>query len=214
MAIFETLMTEPLLVLAWVAAVLISISVHEFAHAYVATRLGDDTPENDGRLTLNPLVHIDVLGLMALLLIGFGWGKPVSINPDRLSDKRYGPLWTSLAGPAANILFAVLASAVLQTLPASFGNGNLLVVFLWSFININIILLVFNLIPLPPLDGSKIILTLIPERFQTIKAAYEIYGAKILFFLVIIDILLPVSLIGAVMQPIFSWIIELISFKI
>jgi len=141
---------------------------HEFAHAWVATRLGDDTPRNEGRLTLNPLAHIDWIGTTLLPFImlflggGFiGWGKPVRSEPSKLKGGMNGLLLVALAGPASNIVMAVILGAI-----ASAFQGNVLSHYVAYGVNLSLFLAVFNLIPIPPLDGSKLLLALrIPIKF-------------------------------------------------
>ena len=153
-------------------AVIIAITFHEFAHAYVADKLGDDTPRMQGRLNLNPLSHLDPVGSILLVFAGFGWGKPVQINPrnfnrDISMDK--GEMLVSVAGPAMNFILAVLSAVVLGILykfvPLTFiyGTvGNIILILLQELVVVNIGLGVFNLIPLPPLDGSKIFINFFP----------------------------------------------------
>ena len=153
-------------------AVLIAITFHEYAHAWVADRLGDETPSMQGRITLNPLKHLDPVGFILLLFAGFGWGKPVEINTrnfNRNVSMEKGEILVSLAGPVMNfilaIIFAIILGAVYMFAPASlFSNtvGELLYILLQECIIINIGLGIFNLLPLPPLDGSKIFINLFP----------------------------------------------------
>ena len=156
-----------------IPGILIAITFHEYAHAFVADKLGDDTPRRQGRLTLNPLKHIDIYGMILLLFVGFGWGKPVEINPNnfkRTISIKKGNALVSLAGPIMNFLLAIIFSIILA-LYLRFGFifavtnpvGNTLALIIRYIISINIGLGVFNLIPLPPLDGSKILVALLPE---------------------------------------------------
>ena len=153
-------------------AVIIAITFHEFAHAYAADKLGDDTPRMQGRLNLNPLSHIDPFGFILLMFAGFGWGKPVEINPrnfDRNVNMDKGEMIVSLAGPLMNFIIAIVSAialgAVYMFAPTKFfvGKvGNIIYILLQELVIINIGLGVFNLIPLPPLDGSKIFINLFP----------------------------------------------------
>jgi len=157
-------------------AVIIAITFHEYAHAFAADRLGDDTPRMQGRLNLNPMSHLDPVGFMLLMFAGFGWGKPVQINPRNFNrnvrmDK--GEAIVSLAGPLMNfilaIVFAIALGAVYMFAPASFffGTvGNIIFILLQELVIINIGLGVFNLIPLPPLDGSKIFINFMPYNWR------------------------------------------------
>ncbi|PJE63750.1 site-2 protease family protein, partial [Candidatus Roizmanbacteria bacterium CG10_big_fil_rev_8_21_14_0_10_45_7] len=130
----------------------ISIAVHEFSHAFAADRLGDPTPRAQGRLTLNPLSHLDPLGIVLLLTIGFGWGKPVQYDPYNLTNHKRDSALIALAGPLSSILFAVLAAVLMYALPGS-GMG----VILRYVVGLNVMLAVFNLLPIYPLDGFRIV---------------------------------------------------------
>ena len=153
-------------------AVIIAITFHEYAHAYAADKLGDDTPRMQGRLNLNPMSHIDPVGFMLLMFAGFGWGRPVQINPrnfnrDVRMDK--GEAIVSVAGPLMNFILAIVSAIILGALymfaPASFlmnTVGNIIYILLQELVVINIGLGVFNLIPLPPLDGEKIFRNILP----------------------------------------------------
>ena len=157
-------------------AVIIAITFHEFAHAYAADKLGDDTPRMQGRLNLNPLSHIDPVGFMLLMFAGFGWGRPVQINPRNFNrnvriDK--GEAVVSLAGPLMNFVLAIISAIILGAIymfaPSTFlmsTTGNVIYILLQELVIINIGLGVFNLIPLPPLDGSKIFINFMPYNWR------------------------------------------------
>lgn len=155
---FSLLFSEPVLALAWIVAVLSAITVHEFSHGLAANLRGDKTAEAAGRLTLNPLSHLDLFGFLSFLLIGYGWAKPVPFNPYNLKNTRWDGVLVALAGPASNFLLATVAALILRWLLGAeiIALDNLLLFFLYMVIILNLALLFFNLIPLPPLDGSKI----------------------------------------------------------
>lgn len=189
----------------WAIVLVIAITVHEFAHAYAADRLGDPTPRSQGRLTLNPLAHLDPLGTVALLIFHFGWGKPVQFDPYNLRDPRRDSAIISLAGPASNIVLAVVISLLLNNLALS----PLLIAICSSLITINIILAIFNLVPVYPLDGEKILLALLPPRLATeYSGVMRQYGTIILILMIF-----PIfgySPISALITPIISFVTNLL----
>lgn len=154
---------------SFIAALLVALTIHEFAHALVATRLGDPTAKLEGRLTLNPIAHLDPVGTIFLLLVGFGWGKPVPINPGYFK-KKSDEIKVALAGIVSNLILATILVIPLRALLAS-GTGadsSLLVVFLSLTVLMNIVLAVFNILPIPPLDGSHVV-----EYFLSDEAKYQ-----------------------------------------
>jgi Zn-dependent protease len=193
------LLANPLYALPVLAAIVIAFTVHEFSHALTAEKLGDPTPKALGRLTLNPLAHIDILGFLLLLFAGFGWGRPVPFNENRLKNPKWGAALIALAGPFSNLALAALAFAALYLLTVNgvLPPNSLLAVFLAFLIQFNIVLMLFNLIPIPPLDGSKLLFALIPDRHEQIRQALTIYGPMILLGLIIFDSFSPVSLFGS-----------------
>ncbi|MDQ0285711.1 Zn-dependent protease [Desulfofundulus luciae] len=175
-------------------AIVLGLTFHELAHGWVADRLGDPTARYQGRLTLNPLAHVDVIGLIMLFVVGFGWAKPVPVNPYNFrSDMRQGIMLVSLAGPAANMLLATAGAVALGLGAWKLPYGQEIVL---KIIHINVILAVFNLLPVPPLDGSKILAGLLPGRQQWLYML-ESYGTIILL------LLLFTGIIGKVLR----WII-------
>ncbi|NLU50847.1 MAG: site-2 protease family protein [Syntrophomonadaceae bacterium] len=175
--------------LVWLPAIVIGFSFHEYAHALVADRLGDHTPYYQGRLTINPLAHIDWLGFLLLALVHFGWAKPVQVNPlnFRRVTIRTGMMLVSLAGPAMNIVLAIAGLLGLKYLPFILTADNLVIAarLLEPLVWINVILAAFNLIPIPPLDGSKILAGLLPGQQAEFFYRLEPYGTVILMLLIV-----------------------------
>lgn len=200
--------TEELLnILLTLPAVLIAITFHEFAHAFAADKLGDDTPRRQGRLTLNPLAHLDPVGSVMLIFAGFGWGKPVEINPSnfkRTISMSKGEAIVSIAGPAMNLILAVIFTflyfAIFKFATAFCLTqvGFVIVTLIRMTIFINIGLGVFNLIPLPPLDGSKVLKHFLPSR---VKEWFEKYSQ---LFYIIFVILWITDLAGIIISPVIS----------
>jgi Zn-dependent protease len=172
---------------------LIAFPVHEFAHAWSANELGDDTPRLNGRLTLNPLAHLDVVGSLMLVVAGFGWAKPVPINPYALNRRTSaGVMLVSAAGPFSNLILAILAAIPLRlaATPPQLSQ------FLMQFIFINLVLLFFNMIPLFPLDGEKVLAYLLPPSGQQAMARIRPYGPMILMGMIVIGSLGAIDIIG------------------
>lgn len=202
---FQLLFSSTLVAVIWVTVILISLTVHEFAHAYIGFRFGDRTAEAMGRLTLNPIAHIDPAGFLLLLLFGFGWAKPVPFNPYNLKDPKKDAVFIAFAGPISNILLAIFAAIIFRLLFVfQFATESLLPVFLVLLIIINLILAFFNLLPIPPLDGSKLIDALLtsPKQAQ-IRTAIMMYGPRVLFVLVLISLFTPINIFGFISLPAF-----------
>ncbi len=186
----------PARLLAVAAVILVALPVHEFAHAAMAVRLGDNTPKWQGRYTLNPLVHIDPVGALLILFTGFGWARPVQWNPRNVdTDPKLATILVSLAGPVSNLLLAILALLLIRL---GLMPGLLLTGFATSFALINVMLFIFNLIPVPPLDGSHILFALWPGMNYQIRGILNQYGFLILFAIILLAswvINVPVQLI-------------------
>ncbi|MEA1960063.1 MAG: site-2 protease family protein [Bacillota bacterium] len=178
--------------LIYLPAVLIALTFHEYAHGKVADMLGDQTPYYQGRLTLNPLPHIDWIGFLMLLFFKFGWAKPVQVNPynfKKVGIKR-GMMLVSLAGPVMNILLAFVGMFLLKVLiPFQSGEwAGMFIQLIYPLIYINLILAAFNLIPVPPLDGSKILAGLLPDEGANVIYSLEQYGPILLLLLIVTDV--------------------------
>ncbi|NLV15898.1 MAG: site-2 protease family protein [Syntrophomonadaceae bacterium] len=188
---------------------LIALAFHEYAHGLVADYLGDDTPAYQGRLTINPLVHIDWIGFLMLMLAGFGWAKPVQVNPLNFKgvDMRKGMMMVSVAGPAMNFLLAGVTAVIMKlvyALPLT-ANTSIILSILQPLLIFNIVLGIFNLLPVPPLDGSKILAGLLPDDKVHWIDSLEQYGVIILLVLVFS------GAIGWILGPLLNAIIGLLN---
>lgn len=187
-------------------SLVLAVTVHEFAHALIAEKLGDGTPRLLGRVSLNPLAHLDPLGSLFILLSGFGWGKPVPINPLNFENPPRDSALVSLAGPAANLILASLVAFVLRSELAV--NHNFLT-FLLTLVSINVALAVFNLLPIFPLDGFKVVSGILPAEFSSLWEKTASYGIFLLIFLVFLP--LPgFSLLDLFVQPLYQNILKLL----
>ncbi|MFZ5647753.1 MAG: site-2 protease family protein [Bacillota bacterium] len=197
---------NPTRILYMIPAVVIGLSFHEYAHAAMAYRLGDRTAYHQGRLTVNPAAHIDILGLILLFVAGFGWAKPVPVNFYNISgDKKRGMFMISLAGPATNLVIAFVAAVLLG---AFFSKVPYLNGIVYYIITINAGLAVFNLLPFPPLDGSKILAGLLPGRQEWLYNL-EQYGVIILVLLLATGLLGKV--LGFFLRPLYDLLFWLVS---
>ncbi|MBI4434398.1 site-2 protease family protein [Candidatus Uhrbacteria bacterium] len=204
----DLIIQQPALGLAWVVAILFALSIHEFSHAAVGTALGDPTARDAGRLTVNPLSHIDALGFLMLLLIGFGWGKPVPFDPHQLRNRRWGPALVALAGPTANLIGLVVAGVAIAAIDrvSALPANNLLVLTLAFFFQINLVLFLFNLIPIPPLDGSKLLLGALDHpRHAATRFFLETRGPMLLLGLIIVDSVLGGAILGRLFHGALRW---------
>ena len=206
--------------IARLVVLLVSFSVHEFAHAWTATRFGDDTPRMYGRLTLNPLAHLDPIGSLLLLVAGFGWAKPVPVNPYAVQRHSHaGLMWVSLAGPFSNFLMAILSAipfrlglfSLNQALSAQAGFLPTIPFLLAEFIIINLVLMLFNLIPLAPLDGEKIADYFFPPPLDRWLEKIRPYGPIILMMIVIGGPLVGFDIIGWIIRPPLMFLLSLLA---
>ena len=197
---------------------LFSVIMHELAHGYVAFSLGDPTAKYAGRLTLNPIKHLDLFGSIILPLLLFlagspflfGWAKPVPINPYNFSDKKYGDIKVSLAGPASNFILAIVFGLILRFLPSQILAGNEgIAIALGYIVAINIWLGLFNLIPIPPLDGSWILFSFFPAGMERIKFFLRQYGIVVLVLLILFGGSLWFALISVIFQLITGRVLTL-----
>ncbi len=204
------LFTNPLLFFIYLIALLTAIAVHEFSHAYAADYLGDPTPRLAGRHKLNPLLHIDGLGLLFLLFFGFGWGKPVGFDPYNLKNPRKDAALISLAGPFSNFILALLLSIILRSV--IFFNlsslENVANFFLIPMISLNVVLGVFNLLPIHPLDGFKIMGGLLTE--EKAREWYQLERYGMIFLLMLVFPFGRASLLDIIIRPITSFMLNLL----
>uniref|UniRef100_A0A7C6EIC0 Site-2 protease family protein n=1 Tax=candidate division WOR-3 bacterium TaxID=2052148 RepID=A0A7C6EIC0_UNCW3 len=168
---------------------LLALTVHEYFHGFVAYRMGDPTAKFAGRLTFNPLKHIDPIGFIAFLLFRFGWAKPVPVNPYNFYDYKKGMVLTSIAGPGSNLGLAFISGMIIRIAGTSLATPPLLPLAIMLKLSLfyNLILCAFNLIPIPPLDGSNVLFYLLPDRYAHIRYQLERYGFIILVGLILID---------------------------
>lgn len=194
-------LSDPAQFLTIAFALIVAIAVHEFSHAFLADRLGDPTPRLQGRLTLNPLVHLDPIGTLMLFFIGFGWGKPVQFDPYNLRNPQRDAALISFAGPASNIIVAALFAILVRVFPES--------AFLTlPLIRLNVFLAVFNLIPVHPLDGGKVLIGLLEAKTaQRTDAFLSRYGLIILIFL-ILPIFSGAPLVLTILSPLINLLLH------
>lgn len=192
-------------------ALVVSLSVHEASHAWVALKLGDDTPKKMGRVSLNPFAHLDPLGSLMILFLGIGWGKPVQLDATKLRpNPQVGMALVAIAGPLSNLVLATLGALVLRTHVFSFtpqkvfaiGGQNFYLsagVLLETFVLLNIGLMLFNLIPLAPLDGSRLWQIFLPDKIYWQYARYELFAALLVVVLVLADMYLNLGILARIL---------------
>lgn len=203
MGLISLLTSNPTAFVMIAAALILSLTIHEFAHAYTADKLGDPTPRRYGRVTLNPLAHLDPFGTLLMLLVGFGFAKPVPINPSNLG--RWGTMWVAAAGPISNLLIALLCAVLLRVVPQT----QLGLTILLTVLSINVVLAVFNLIPIPLLDGSRILGALVPSLGRSLRD-FEMQPYS--FLIVMAFIYLMSGPIGSVIGAVRSWVLGFVGF--
>jgi Zn-dependent protease len=198
-------------ILISVLAFLPAIVLHELAHGYIAYRLGDSTAKRQGRLTLNPLKHLDVLGTLAVLIVGFGWAKPVPVNPNNFANRRRDLMLTSLAGPLTNLILALIGGIILSILQGKLEETSFLITYLATFVLINTLLMVLNLIPLKPLDGEDVVNYLLPRRWRLGWNEFQEHGPVILISLIAIQIIFNFPVIGYLIRIPSFWLADIIT---
>jgi Zn-dependent protease len=204
MGLYQIMLSDPLTGVLLLLAYVISLSLHEFGHAITAVWMGDDLPRHEGRITLNPLKHLDPVGFIMIVFAGFGWAKPVHTYPERYRQPFWGNLLVSSAGIIINIALAILALLLLRllgdsTVPGWLGRGLLLLA------SVNITLAVFNALPIPPLDGSHILATLVPGEWGKLLRA-NISNSWILLLIAVVVLREP---IGQLMSLVRDWLFAL-----
>lgn len=206
--------------IAGLAAFVVAVTIHEFMHAFTAYQLGDPTAARLGRVTLNPVAHFDPLGFIMLVFLllgglGLAWGRPVPVNPANFRDPKRGMLLTAAAGPLSNIVQATIFALPLRLAPGAIANWPpLATALLHQLIFINVLLAAFNLIPIPPLDGHKILTGLLPDFWYPILAPLEQKGILVLLVLLFVPSMLPppfrVDLLGAIVSPVQDILLRLV----
>lgn len=210
-----------------IPSILLALSVHECAHAWMAYKLGDPTAKNRGRMTVNPLKHLDPLGVLCMIVAGFGWAHPVPVDSRNLRKPKRDMVLISLAGPVSNIILAFLGVLLLRILiavcapllstaaPYSFGVTafSMLISFLMLFCSLNAGLAIFNLLPIPPLDGSHLLALILPTRIYFKYVRYERYISFALVLLLVFDVLdTPLFFLRGYLLTGLEWIVDLIPF--
>lgn len=194
-----------------------TLPIHEFAHAWVATKLGDQTPRLQGRLTINPMAHISPIGALMILLVGFGYAKPVGVNARNFKDPKKGMALVALAGPASNLIMGFIAEFFAILCLRLSANASMMLTAIYMFFYyaaiVNIQLAVFNFLPIPPLDGSRILQLLIPSKYYFKYMQYERYIIWIVFALLFTNILtIPLSFVTGLIFKLFKNLFALILF--
>ncbi len=197
--------------LSLLAVIFIAMPIHEWAHGFVSTKLGDPTPRYQGRLTLNPLAHIDYIGALAILVVGIGWAKPVQVNPRYYKNAKWGMALVALAGPVTNLILSLIAMILYYALSLiDFTIINIIAVFLYYISLISVSLAIFNLIPIPPFDGARILFAFLPQKYYFKIMQYERYIFIGLMALLLLDSRLKIGIISGTIGNIVNVVFSLI----
>ena len=207
---------DPAVQVILIPVIIFALSFHEFSHGWMAHRYGDPTAKLAGRLTLNPIAHLDVFGSLALYLMGFGWAKPVPVNPQYLANPKRDMMWIALAGPVSNLIVALISGILLSVLLrlGLIGSQSPLIMVLIMSLQINLVLAIFNFIPIPPLDGSRILEGLVPNKYHNELAKFEYYGPRILMGLILISMFTRFNIFAVIISPIMTVFLKLFTFGI
>jgi len=208
-------MNTILQILIQIPILLLTLTIHEFSHGYVAYILGDDTAKRAGRLTLNPISHIDPIGLLMLFIVRIGWAKPVPVNPYNFNNQKRDMAITAAAGPVSNFIVAIILAVVYNLLMKTNVNYNLTINQIFIFILqysilINLALGIFNLIPIPPMDGSKILGGFLSDEAYYKYTAQERRGAQILMIIFAISFVFRIPLISYIIMPPLNFFLKLL----
>ena len=184
-----------------IPTLMFALSFHEFAHAWMASRCGDNTAARMGRLTLNPMAHLDTMGSLMILFVGFGWAKPVPVDGRLLRNPRVDMMKVAAAGPVSNLILALIAGMILRFLNGTGLLNEAVIVLLVYFTRINIALAVFNMIPVAPLDGSQIFSAWLMKTNPQLAWKIQSYGPQVLFGVILFGIITGYSILGVLMEP-------------
>lgn len=199
--------------LYFLPVLLVCLSIHEYAHAFVAYKLGDKSQKAYGRMTMNPFAHIDIWGFICIALLGFGWGKPVIVDDRNFKNRARGNMLTALAGPVANFILAIIFTIILKIcmmtgivdMAISTTTGNILTNMLVLGIQFNVVFFIFNMLPIPPFDGSKVLFYFLPTKFKGIMYTLEKYS----FYIILIFLITGIG--GYIITPIVNLILRLLN---